>query len=289
MSKLLMSTRGVCQLLVVASLLFFAAPLLALEVPPLKGRVNDVAEVLAPATVQQLEGVLRAFEVAESTQIVVLIIPSLAGDSLEDFSLRVVEAWKIGQARLDNGVLLLIVKNDRKLRIEVGYGLEGKLTDLVAGRIIRDVITPRFKDGNFDQGVIDGLSAMMAAVKGEFQPSDSIASSPKKGKGKGLDFGAIFLFVLIAFTVVGRLLSRRPFLAGGIGAILAPAFWFLLLGMGGGIGFLLLLVIAGFIFGLVAASRATTGGGGHGGGFIGSGGFSGGGGSFGGGGASGSW
>lgn len=139
---------------------------LALEVPPLKGRVNDYAGILVPATVRQLEEVLKNFETAESTQIVLLTVPSLEGASLEDFSLRVVVAWKIGQKKLDNGALLLIAKNDHKLRIEVGNGLEGKLTNLVSGRIIRDIITPRFKEGNFDQGVSDGIAAMMAAVKG---------------------------------------------------------------------------------------------------------------------------
>ncbi len=287
--------RTVVQVLVAALLLCITAPLLALEVPSLTGRVNDLAGVLGQATVQQLEEELRAFETAESTQLVVLTIPSLEGDSLEGFSLRVVEAWKIGQSDHDNGALLLIVKNDRKLRIEVGYGLEGKLTDLVAGRIIREIIRPRFQEGRFDQGIRDGLSAMMEVVKGEF-PASPTASSHPSNQG-GLDSGALIVFILIAFSVLGRVFSGKPMLAAGIGASLAPVVWFLFLGMAGGIGLFLLLMIVGFIFGLMAASSPTMRGGGHGGGFISgggysggySGGFSGGGGSFGGGGASGGW
>lgn len=282
--------RSLGLLLALGLIFFFTQPLLALEVPQIKGRVNDYAGILAPATARQLEAVLQSFEEAESTQIVLLTVPSLDGASLEDFSLRVVEAWKPGQSKLDNGALLLIAKNDRKLRIEVGYGLEGRLTDLVSGRIIRDIITPRFKEGNFDQGVIDGISAMMAAVKGEFTTSDS-----SRGQSSGGDPGAIFIFLLVIFSVLGRMLARVPFLAAGAGAVIAPVFGALALGLGS--LWLLALAVAGFFGGLIAARMAGiagTGGygggiGGFGGSSSGGGGFSGGGGSFGGGGASGGW
>ncbi len=135
-------TFGITQLL---CLLFIASFAAGIEVPTLKQRVNDHANMLSPATEGQLEGVLAALEKEESTQIAVLTIDSLDGENLEDFSLRVVEKWQLGQEKLDNGALLLVVKNDRKIRIEVGYGLEGVLTDLTAGRIIRNVITPNFK------------------------------------------------------------------------------------------------------------------------------------------------
>ena len=286
------STKKFCGLFLALALLFLGTqPVLALEVPPLKGRVNDYAGILAPATARQLEEVLQNFETAESTQIVLLTVPSLEGASLEDFSLRVVEAWKPGQKKLDNGALLLIAKNDRKLRIEVGYGLEGKLTDLVSGRIIRDIITPRFKEGNFDQGVIDGIAAMMATVKGEFAAVDKIPQ-----QNKGVDPGAIIIFLVVLFSVLGRMLSRAPFLAAGVGAVLIPVLGALALGLG--ILWLLALALLGFIGGLLAARMSgVTGssgywggtggfGGGSSGGF---GGFSGGGGSFGGGGASGGW
>jgi uncharacterized protein len=280
--------------LALALLFFSTQALLALEVPQIQGRVNDYAGILAPATARQLEAVLQSFEAAQSTQIVLLTIPSLDGASLEDFSLRVVEAWRPGQSKLDNGALLLIAKNDRKLRIEVGYGLEGKLTDLVSGRIIRDIITPRFKDGNFDQGVIDGISAMMAAVTGEFKATDS-----NRRQNRGIDPGAMFIFFLVLFSMLGRMLARAPWVAAGVGAVLTPTLGAIALSLGG-LG-LLTLAILGFIFGLIAArmTGATGGGfssrygggiGGFGGGSSGGfGGFSGGGGSFGGGGASGGW
>jgi len=278
-------------ILALALLFLCIHPAQALEVPPLKGRINDYAGILTPATAYQLEDMLQKFEATESTQIVLLTVPSLEGASLEDFSLRVVEAWKPGQKKLDNGALLLIAKNDRKLRIEVGYGLEGKLTDLVSGRIIRDIITPRFKEGNFDQGVTDGIAALIAAAKGEFT---NIENSQKR-KHSHIDPGTFFIFAVIFFSILGRILSRVPLISAGIGALIAPVFGAFILGMSG--LSLLFLAILGFILGLVMAGKAHTGGGFSSGGFGGSGGsgggsfggFSGGGGSFGGGGASGSW
>ena len=116
--------------------LIAAAQLFALEVPPLKGRVNDYAGMLSSYTGRQLDGILRDLEKSDSTQIVVVIIPSLDGEVLEEFSIKLAEQWKIGQKGLDNGAILLIAKKERNIRIEVGYGLEGTLTDLMAGRII---------------------------------------------------------------------------------------------------------------------------------------------------------
>jgi len=270
--------------------------LLALEVPPLKARVNDYAAILAPSTVSQLEGSLRAFEADQSTQIVVLTIPSLEGDSLEAFSMRVAETWKIGQKGLDNGAILVIARNDRKLRIEVGYGLEGTLTDLVSGRIIRNIITPRFKEGNFDQGVIDGVSAMMAAVKGEFSAADV-----KEHNRGSSDIEGFFFAIFAVVFIIGKALRRNRPLAATVGGVAAPGIGFLL---GAKWLVLLALIPIGIIGALVssamvASSRSVRGGRrssgywGTGGGFGGSsggfGGFSGGGGGFGGGGASGGW
>ena len=138
-----------------------------LEVPPLRGRVNDLAEMLTLGEAQQLEEQLRAFEEQTSHQLVVLTLPSLQGNALEDFSIRVVDAWKIGQKGNDNGVLLLIARDDRKVRIEVGYGLEGILPDAIANRIIREVIVPRFREQNFAGGIDSGISALIQAVRGE--------------------------------------------------------------------------------------------------------------------------
>jgi len=130
---------GITQILCLLFIAHFAA---GVDVPTLKERVNDQANMLSASTEEQLANVLAALEKDESTQIAVLTTDSLDGENLEGFSLRLVENWQLGQEELDNGALLLVVKNDRKIRIEVRYGLEGVLTDLTAGRIIRNVITP---------------------------------------------------------------------------------------------------------------------------------------------------
>ena len=145
------------KFLAVLLFLLWASCASALDVPALKGRVNDYGNILSSSTERQLDAVLSDLERTDSTQIVVLTIPSLEGDSLEDFSIRVADKWKIGQKNRDNGAILIISKNDRKLRIEVGYGLEGSLTDLISGRIIQNVIVPYFKRGNFDDGVSDAF------------------------------------------------------------------------------------------------------------------------------------
>jgi uncharacterized protein len=286
--------RTIHQFLLLWFLIIFA-PLSAsaLTVPPLTGRVVDNASILSPAAVQVLEKNLAAFEGKESTQIVILTINSLEGDSLEDFSLRVAEQWGIGQKGKDNGALLLISKNDRKIRIEVGYGLEGSLTDLTAGQIIRNIITPRFRNGDFDRGVIEGVSAMIAAVHGEFT-----GSPPPSGKQSETgDFGGIIIFLLFAFFNLGRMFQSHKWLAGGLGAVIAPLLGFTFFGVGGVM--LLFLIPAGLLAGLLFSSLSfgspsggSSGGyssGGFGGGGFGGGGFSGGGGGFGGGGSSGGW
>ncbi len=155
-------------LALILALFTFSSTAFALDVPPLRGHVNDYAAMLSPAAVQGLEADLTAFERSDSTQIVVLTIPTLEGETLEDFSIKVAEAWRIGQKKIDNGVILLIAKQERKIRIEVGRGLEGKLTDLVSGRIIRGEIAPRFKAGDIDGGIKAGVAAIMAVAKGEY-------------------------------------------------------------------------------------------------------------------------
>ncbi|MFO7460439.1 MAG: TPM domain-containing protein, partial [Desulfatiglandales bacterium] len=129
----------------------------ALDVPPLRARVNDYAGMLTQGVVRQVDLLLKDLEERDSTQIVVLTVSSLEGEALEDFSMRVAEQWRVGHKGLDNGAILLIAQADRKVRIEVGYGLEGRLTDLQAGRIIRGVIVPEFQAGRFDQGVVRGV------------------------------------------------------------------------------------------------------------------------------------
>jgi uncharacterized protein len=135
-------------------LLFCCLPIAAhsLDVPKLQGYVNDYAGMISPSVKSRIVEELRAFEQSDSTQIVLLTIPSLEGENIEEFGIKVAERWKIGQQQKDNGVLLIVSKEERKIRIEVGRGLEGKLTDLMAGRIIDQVITPRFRQGDFDAG-----------------------------------------------------------------------------------------------------------------------------------------
>ncbi len=276
--------------LILGLFLCFAAPLAALNVPSLKDRVNDQAQMLSGQTKAGLEALLTNFESTDSTQIVVLTIPSLDGEVLEEYSMRVVEKWKIGQKGTDNGALLLIVRDDRKLRIEVGYGLEGSLTDLTAGRIISGVIVPRFKEGNFDQGINDGVMAMVDAVRGEFVAGNSTSSKEGAEDPAGLIFMLIFLFSFIA-----RALHKKQTAAAAVGGVASPVLGFLFfpqLGM-----MLLMLIPVGALAGLFVSSFTTTSGGGFytgGGGFGRSsggfgGGFGGGGGGFGGGGASGGW
>ena len=275
-------------------LLFFLAPAHALTVPALKGRINDYANLLTPATISQLDKALRYFEQQESTQIVVLTVPTLEGDSIEDFSIRVAESWKIGQKKIDNGAILLIAKQEKKVRIEVGYGLEGKLTDLVSGRIIHDVIVPWFKQGDFDQGILNGVTAMMGVVKGEF--SGKAAPPPNKKFNQSNLAGAI-IPLIIFFAFLGNLLHGNRLAAAAVGAVGCPLFGLFFLGFSWIALFILIPV--GLFGGLLAATMQA--GGGRGGGFFlgpggfgggsdgGFDGFSGGGGGFGGGGASGDW
>jgi uncharacterized protein len=282
------------------SLLLFTAQLHALEVPELSGRVNDFAGILSPATVQQLEGSLVAFENEQSTQLVVLTIPSLENDSLEEFSMRVAEQWKIGRQGLDNGAILLVARNERKIRIEVGYGLEGSLTDLTSGRIIRNIIVPEFKKGNFDGGILAGVTAMMDAVRGEFSAADLKSSS-----GTQPDTEGFFIMIMGLIFFIGKIFGRNKYLAATIGGVVASALGYFVLGP----RWLLVILLfpVGVIGGLIASaftpartrtgrsrsshSGGSWGSGGNfgGGGFGGGGGFSGGGGGFGGGGASGGW
>ncbi|EHJ47191.1 protein of unknown function DUF477 [Solidesulfovibrio carbinoliphilus subsp. oakridgensis] len=269
--------------------LFTVASAWALDVPRLAGRVNDYAHMLSPEAVARLEAQLADFERTDSTQVVVLTIPSLEGESLEDYSIKVAQDWGIGQKGRDNGAVLLVSKGDRKVRIEVGYGLEGVLTDALSGRIIAQAITPAFKAGHFDAGVEAGVAAIIAATRGEYQGAPETGRTD--GKGDDNAFFALFILALILSAV----LSGLPALArAGIFGVALPVVGGL---FGLALGFILLLLVGGVVLGLLGpflfrSGRGGGGGffiGGGGGGSSGGGGFSGGGGSFGGGGSSGSW
>lgn len=156
-------------LLLLAVLLLTAGSALAAPaLPKARGYVNDYAGILSPAARQEIERFLAGFERSDSTQIVVLTVPSLEGEDLEGYAVRVAQGWGIGQKGKDNGALLLVAKEERAVRIEVGYGLEDRLTDLLAGRIVDQEIVPRFKAGDFDGGVKAGVKAMVDATRGAY-------------------------------------------------------------------------------------------------------------------------
>lgn len=159
-----------------AFLILSLPALFALEVPKrADGYVTDRAGILSTAARAQLEAALRDFEAATSNQVIVATFPSLEGDSLESFSIRLADAWKPGDKTRDNGVMFLIFPKDRKVRIEVGYGLEGVLTDALSGQIIRDVVAPYFRKGDYEAGILAGTDAIMKATQGEYK------ALPKKG------------------------------------------------------------------------------------------------------------
>jgi uncharacterized protein len=243
-------------------LLLVPSAALARDVPPLRAHVNDTADMLSPAAEQQLEQKLQSYEEKSSHQFALLTIDTLDGDALEDFSIRVVEQWKLGKKGKDDGLLLLIVKNDRKLRIEVGYGLEGDVTDAFSARVIRNVLTPALRAGKAEQGVNQAFDALMQKASGQVVP-DSAVAPPRRARDDGPSPFAVIALLLFALPFVLPLLLGRGrrrhtgIWLGGLG------------GYGGGWG---------------GSSRGGGWGGGGGGGWGG-----GGGGGFGGGGSSGSW
>ncbi len=271
------------------------------EVPGYHGYVNDNAAMMSPEVRAKLEKVLQSFDLSDSTQVAILTIDSLEGDPVEDFSIRVVDQWKVGQKGKDNGVLFLVAKNDRKMRIEVGRGLEHVLTDLAAGRIIDTVVAPHFKNGRFDEGFEAGIAAVIQTTRGEYSPETQTLA--RKGGGeppilfKFLLFGMLFIIVLSSN-------SRKLGVIGG--SIVFPLIFFMGLPVIKWTILMMLIPVGAFIglgFSFLfnampeISSSGSRGGyytsgryGGYGGGSIGGGGFGGfGGGGFGGGGASGGW
>jgi uncharacterized protein len=264
----------------------------AADVPPLKGYVNDYANMISPAVREKLTNELKELERTDSTQIVILTIPSLEGMTIEDYSIKVAEAWKIGQKGRDNGIILIVSNQERKIRIEVGRGLEGKLTDLTAGRIIDFVVKPRFKRGDFTGGFVAGVAALIDATKGEFKADDIKPSRTEKSFPP--------LFTILLFGGIGLLIlgGISRILAGFAGAIGLPAAAYLTFGPS--IFTIILLGILGLVMGIFLPFVFSGLGRGKGdiffpgGGYFGSGGGGGSGdfgsgGDFGGGGASGDW
>jgi uncharacterized protein len=300
------AARAIVLALLLGWLFPALSPALAdVPVPPLVGRVVDQTGTLSSGDIDSLQQTLRGFEARKGSQVAVLIVPTTEPESIEQYSLRVAEAWKIGRKKIDDGAILVVAKNDRKLRIEVGYGLEGALTDITSKRIIDEIITPRFRSGDFSGGISAGVDQMIRVIDGEKLPAPP-PPQQRQSSTRSFDPGDLFnpfliipvlLFGGMIRSVMGRLVGSA--VSGGLVALIA---WFF---FGSLVAAALSGVVASlfvmFSDGITAAtpSGRGRGGGWSGGGYSGgswSGGSSsgssdsgGGGGSFGGGGASGSW
>jgi uncharacterized protein len=275
-------------------------------VPPLSGRVVDQTGTLSSGDIASLTQTLQSLEARKGSQVAVLIVPTTEPETIEQYSIRVAEAWKIGRKKIDDGALLVVAKNDRHLRIEVGYGLEGSLTDATTKRIIDEDITPKFKTGDFAGGITAGVNRMIRVIDGEKLPAPEPPHWQSPGSFSIDPFNPFLIIPVLLFgglmrSTLGRLVGSAA--TGGLVTLVA---WYLF-------GSLLAAVLAGVIASIFvmfsdsitspAPGRRGRGGGWSGGGYGGSysggssssssssdsGGFSGGGGSFGGGGASGSW
>ena len=282
---------------VLVALMMCWASLVAADVavPQLTGRVVDQTGTLSGADIAALTTTLKDLETRKGSQIAVLIVPTTEPESIEQFSIRVAEAWKIGRKKIDDGALLVVAKNDRHLRIEIGYGLEGVLTDVTSQRIIDEDITPKFKSGDFAGGIAAGLNRMIRLIDGEKLP----APAPPRWQDSNLlsHFDPFNPFVIVGFIVLGTMLRAifgRLLGSAATGGVVATAAWFIAGSLGvsallGGIAFVIAMFADTFTSG---GPPGRYGGGLSGGGWSGggsSGGFSGGGGGFGGGGASGKW
>lgn len=270
-----------------------ASPAAALDVPPLTGRIVDAAHLLSADLAVSLSAELAAHEARTGNQVALLTLPSLQGEPLEEFSHRVATTWKLGQKGTDNGVLVLVVPGDRKVRIEVGYGLEGTLTDAKSSRIIREEMAPQFRDGDFAGGIAAGVRAVLGTIEGTYTPP-----ARKRGTAGSTVGGSwgIFFVALVVGIITAAIIGHH-WKGSSVGSVMA-----FVLALSSGL--LLALVVAVIVmvvtlpFGSMSGSSRRTyspgWGGGNLGGFSGGGGgfgggFSGGGGGFGGGGASGSW
>lgn len=267
------------------------------SVPKLTARVTDLTGTLTAEQQTQLEQKLAAFESAKGSQLAVLIVPTTAPEAIEQYSIRVVDEWKLGRKNVDDGALLIIARNDHRVRIEVGRGLEGVLTDAMCNRIISETVTPAFRQGNFYGGIEAGLDAMMKLIEGEPLPPPEHGWQPG-GRSHGSGSLPFILFAVFIGSVVLRGIFGRT-----LGSALTGAGAGLLVGLSGyALALALLAAVGAFLFTLLGGLARGSGwssyprGGGFGGGWggfggggFGGGGFSGGGGGFAGGGASGSW
>lgn len=281
------------SLLALLTMLFFASYTVHAElvsIPALQTRVTDSTQTLSAEQKSQLEAKLTVFEQQKGSQIAVLIVPTTQPEDIAQFSIRVVDAWKLGRAKQDDGVLILVAKNDHKMRIEVGYGLEGAIPDLTAKRIISEIMSPSFKQGDFYGGLDHAVDKLIGLVNGEQLPA------PVSHQSASNTVGSMLPFLLIGGLVVGSFL--RQLLGGFFGGALTGSgigvlAWLfggglLLAGLFGVIAFIVILFMKPSL-GQIGGYSGGLGGGGFGGSSGSSDSFSGGGGGFGGGGASGDW
>ena len=288
--------REPARLIVFIGVMLMAASAWALDVPPLTGRVVDLAQVLPADVAASLTNDLEAHETKTSNQVAVLILPTLEGEPLESFSHLVGTTWKLGQKGTENGVLLLIALRERKVRIEVGYGLEGTLTDLRSAHIIRQEIVPRFRSGDLPGGIAAGVQAILGTIEGTYKAKEVLPGHTPSQEPTAFQYVIIGIVVgTLAGIVLSYGLQYTRALLGSLLAFLVAQFASVGLGLAaaGVTAFLLWLILQ--------ANRGKGPGGGWGEGFMtgpgggfgdsfgGGGGFSGGGGDFGGGGASGDW
>jgi uncharacterized protein len=289
MSKTPHAGRGwlACALMLISICALAETP-----IPRLTSPVTDLTGTLTPGQIASLDQSLRAFEARKGSQVAVLIVATTEPETIEQYSIRVADAWRLGRKGVDDGAIFLIAKNDRSMRIEVGRGLEGALPDVIAKRIIRDDVTPHFRTGEFYLGILAGTDRIMRTIDGEPLPQPSVMQRARK---PGSDIGSALPILLIISMVVGGVLRSIFGRMGGASlASLAAGFivWLLL----GTLAFAAIAAVIAFFVTLIGGggsgwsggSRSGWGGG-FGGGGGGGGGWSGGGGSFGGGGASGRW
>lgn len=268
---------------VAVTLLAMGLALADVPVPALQARVTDLTGTLSPAQQSKLERELAAFEARKGSQIAVLIVPTTQPEAIEQYAMRVAEEWRLGRKGIDDGALLLVAKEDRALRIEVGYGLEGVIPDAVAKRVISEIIIPYFKRNDYFGGIEAGVNRLIRLVDGEPLPPPVEKDVSWSGFEDFLPIG--FLLVLVGAGLF-RMIFGRLLGASIVGGLVAVLFWLI-------VGSLIGALIAGLFAFLFSLGSMRTGGfgpgrGGFGGGF-GGGGFRGGGGGFGGGGASGHW
>lgn len=282
-----MITAAARGLLFVVALSWTSLAFAEVAVPPLSQHVTDTTATLSAEQKAKLEASLAAFEARKGSQLAVLMVPTTAPEAIEQYALRVAEQWKLGRKKIDDGAILIIAKDDRALRIEVGYGLEGVLNDAIAKRIISEFITPRFKQQDFAGGITEGVGQMMRVIDGETLPA---TEAPDRASDADPMSRAFPILIVVALALGGILRSGLGRLPGSIatGGVVAMVAWLI----AGALSFAVMAgVAAAFLtltggMGLLGNAWVSRGGGSNNNN---NGGFSGGGGTFGGGGASGKW